>query len=311
MDEVEKPVLDFAQGKKQLVQAGKRDWRELAMVILECERGRLWKGEASSFSAWLKRFADQLGIQIANLWRYRRAAKAAFVFWGEQGQRRIYKIMDIPEGISPESIEILEKISRAAPAYLVKSLAARLFDKEVPIRELRAIWKQFKPALQGDARGRGKVAPSLSRVEGKRRGALFEKLAADALSQINPIDLGSRGAVSLRVVNDVVTDDKRCKSDLVLLVRNEDGGVDVHGVELLLHPTPGKMDWLHHLRHYCDFVWVVLPNMPSAEINAQLDDWVGLIHIQELNCDVLRQAEKLAPDLSEKMLRRVLAKLVG
>ena len=232
------------------------------------------------------------------------------MFWGEQGQRKINCVMDIPDGISPESIEVLEKISRAAPAYLVKNLAKRLFNKDVPLRELRMIWKQVKPALAGDARGRGRVAPSLSRGESKRRGMLFEQLAADALSRIHPTELGDRDALSLRVLGDIVSRDKQCKSDLVLVVRSQDGGVDIHGVELMISLTPNKLDQLRCLKHYCDFVWMVLPEVPRPEIYAKLDKWIGLIHVNELNCDVLRQAERMASGRSEKMLRSVLAKLV-
>lgn len=291
--------------------AGKRDWRVLARIILECERDGLWKGKASSFSAWLKSFAAQLGIQISNLWRYRRAGKAAFVFWGDQGQRRIQSLMDMPNGVSPESIEILDKISRAAPAYLVKELAARLYDKDVSISELRSLWNKLKPALKGDARGRDKIAPSLSRMDTKRRGALFEELVAEALGKLSVNDIfAGNGKERLKVLSNFQVMYEVFGVDVVMVVIDENGRVDIHGVQVCMKMTERVREPLQRLKRYCDFVWVALPEQPSPDIYHYLDDSVGLIQVRELRASVIRKPKRIDPELGGVMARGVITKLM-
>jgi len=289
--------------------AGKRDWRVLARIILECERDGLWKGKASSFSAWLKLFAEQLGIQISNLWRYRRAGKAAFVFWGDQGQCRIKSLEDMPDGISPESIEILDKISRAAPAYLVKQLSTRLFEKDIPMRELRALWKKFRSSLQGDARGRSKIAPALSRSDSRRRASLLEELAAGALSRLRVSDVCS-GEGSIKVLSNVIVMGGGCEVDIAMVTSGKVDGVEIHGVVVLTQVTPGKVAVLQRLKRYCDYVWVVLPDSPTAEVYRCLDEEIGLFQVRELKADIIRKAKKIYPDTGDVMARSVISKLM-
>jgi len=293
------------------VLTGKRDWRVLARIILEYERNSLWKGTSNSFSAWLKKFASELGIQIANLWRFRRAAKAAFVFWGDQGQRCVFKIMDIPEGISPESIEILEKISRAAPAYLVKDLAARLWKKELPISELRMLWKKFRPALEGDARGRGKLTPALSRSDLRRRASLLEDLAVEALGRLEAKDISCSGCEArIKVLRNLVVKDGYFEMDIAMIVGGEMDDVEIHGVEVLSQVFPEKLQFLQNLKRYCDYVWVAFSDSPTAEMHSCLDADIGLIQIRELHADVIRKANRSTSELGGKMARSIINKLM-
>lgn len=293
--------------KKSL--SGKRDWRVLARIILEYEREKLWKGEASSFSAWLKQFAGQLGVHISNLWRFRRAAKAAFMLWGEHGQRRINSLMDIPEGISPESIEILEKISRAAPSYTVNELSTRLFEKTITMNALRVLWRKFRPALKGDARGRNKLAPRLSRGDARRRDELFQNLVIESLGSLNLKGLGYEKNTSKKLVADVKMSSDQGEVDVVMLVRLEGGEVDIHGIEVEKDIDSVRPESLEKLKRYCDYVWVALDEEPTQEL-FNLNTGIGLLHVRESKLDVIKKAEKTEADLGEIMARRLINKII-
>jgi len=290
---------------------GKRDWRLLARLILACEKSELWKGQTNSFSAWLKQYAEQLGIQITNLWRYRRAANAAFVFWGDMGLREVDDLMDIPKGISPESIEILEKISRAAPAYLVKDLAARLLKKELPISELRSLWRQFRPVLDGkNARGRGKLVPALSRKSTQRKASLLEDLAIESLRRLRAKDIGGGGTSQIKILRNVMVKAGHFELDAVMVVSGGKGGVEIHGVEILGQIYPAKIQFLQLLRNYCDYVWAAFPSDATLEISHDLDADIGLIQVRELNAVILRNAKKNSAEHADKTARSIINKLM-
>jgi len=290
--------------------SGKRDWRVLAKIILEYEREKLWKGEASSFSAWLKQYADQLGAHISNLWRFRRAAKAAFMLWGDQGQRRISSLMDIPDGVSPESIEILEKISRAAPSYTVRDLATRLFEKTISMNELRMLWRKFRPALKGDARGRNKMAPRLFRGDARRRGKLFQNLVVESLEKLDIEVLGYGKDTPKKVLTDVKVIGGQFKIDVVMIIGTGTGDVEIHGIEVVERMTSVKVKAIEHLKCYCDYVWGALAEKPTNDIFDSIDTGIGLFHVRELNAEILRKAKKNVSELAGITARSVINTLV-
>lgn len=289
---------------------GRRDWRILARIILECEEQKLWKGQANSFSAWLKWFAGQLGVHIANLWRFRRAANAAFVFWGGGGQRRINSLMDIPDGVSPESIEILEKISRAAPSYVVGKLASRLFEKQVTMKELRLLWNKFRPALEGDARGRNKLAPKLPRGDERRKNVLFHNLVVEPLEGMNLMDIGYEPGSHIQVLSKVFEPECGSEIDVVFIVQSNNGLIDIHGVQIVTGRSDVRPAQLNNITALCDFTWAALPFAPNPDEYNNFSENVGLMYVGDMRTDVLRMPTKSGKGISDQMARAIIKRLM-
>jgi len=288
----------------------KRDWRILARIILEYEEKKLWKGKANSFSAWLKWFAEQLGLHIANLWRFRRAANAAFVFWGNRGQQRINSLMDIPDGVSPESIEILEKISRAAPSYVVGKLASRLFEKQVTMKELRLLWNKFRPALVGDARGRNKPAPKLPRGDDRRKNVLFHNLVVGSLEGMNLKDIGYEAGGYIQVLPKFFESACGCEIDVVFIVQSNNGSVDIHGIQFVSDKSDMRPAQLDNITDLCDLTWAALSFIPNPYEYNNFNENVGLMYIGDMRTDVLRMPTKSGKGISDQMARAIIKRLL-
>src|SRR3954447_10744266 len=59
--EVEAQLLRHAHAERQR-------WQEVAPLLMQVERERLWEGHASSFTAWLQGVARRLDLQESVLW---------------------------------------------------------------------------------------------------------------------------------------------------------------------------------------------------------------------------------------------------
>ncbi|RMH19503.1 MAG: hypothetical protein D6698_05625, partial [Gammaproteobacteria bacterium] len=183
---VEKQIQQLAIAWKK----GEADWRVVADHLLNwdtalsMQEGAVPRGgspddsesqikrPADGLGKYVKRLADALTVQKSNLWRYRKAALAARIIWSGHS---VDSPLDIPEHASPESIELVEKIFRAAPTEVAEDVARRLYDNEITRAELRRIWQDIRHVVDKPVRPFVDRYRKLPEENPVRVSALFEE----------------------------------------------------------------------------------------------------------------------------------------
>ena len=94
----------------------KRGWGEIALVLLEAEAAGSWRDQASTLSEWVATVAQALNLGEASIWRYFTSARYALELHGVWlGQASDEDLIDMLNQSSPENLELLSKLERAAP----------------------------------------------------------------------------------------------------------------------------------------------------------------------------------------------------
>ena len=176
------------------------DWRTEAKHLLEIKKNDSWNKEYSSFSAFLKGYAKQQSIQVSSLWRYIKAADFACNSLQIGEWKTVIQPEQIPNKISAESIEVLEKIGRVALPEKYDELAKDLFDLKVRRVDLLAQWREYRKYLPDNAtaRGRDKAKPKLT-LEDRVKFLETEKNALEQFKFIYPSLLGYENDVEVRM----------------------------------------------------------------------------------------------------------------
>lgn len=126
-------------------------WPAYALLMLSVEYQRYWELDNKSFSGWLKYFSKISGKSISSCWRFMSSAK----FYDELSRnltidgKQCPRIGVLNESVSPENLEILSKLEAVLPKSDFVKLAWRVIENDVTRKEVREIWKTFRPMLEG------------------------------------------------------------------------------------------------------------------------------------------------------------------
>jgi hypothetical protein len=128
--------------------AEKRRWQQVAKLIIQVDRERLWEAQAPSFTAWVQGMARRADLQESVFWRCLKAGRIYLELTGRED-------LDVNDGISAESLELADKIRRHAPKTITNQVLERTLEGDLSRAELRDLWATYKPAAGGaTARGR-------------------------------------------------------------------------------------------------------------------------------------------------------------
>src|SRR5262249_13532287 len=117
--------------------AEKRRWQELAQLLIQVERERLWQGRAPSYTAWLQGMARRADLQESVFWR---CLKAGCIYLEVTGRDEL----DVDLPVSAEALELADKILRHAPKAVAKEVLDRTLDGELGRTELRDMWATYR-----------------------------------------------------------------------------------------------------------------------------------------------------------------------
>ncbi len=290
--EKERMRKHFAQHQKEIVSSWKEggaDWRDVAALILEWEVAQpATLGEfPPGMNKWLKDFAKELGLQVSNLWRYRKAVISARGIWNT-GEHPVKDASDIPEHIGPESIELVEKISRAAPSEVISDVARRLYDNKITRSELRKIWQSIRHVVKDESRNIP-VYGELPKIDERRRGALFEELCYEAirkdLLENEESVLGGKGQCFRDPsINRLIV-------DIVAVTRDEDGCALYHAIEVKesqMHRQ--SLERMTSVLQYFDYLWIAVP-AGSAHYE-HVPEQIGILEYTEGKLIMVRMAKR-------------------
>ncbi len=142
LETAERELIRFAHAEK-------RRWQEVARLLMRVDRERLWEGHAPSFTAWMQGMARRADLQESVFWRCLKAGRIYLELTGREE-------LDESAGISPESLELAEKIQRCAPSPIARQVIERTLEGELSRAELRNVWSTYRPAV-GEASARGRL----------------------------------------------------------------------------------------------------------------------------------------------------------
>lgn len=231
---------------------------------------------------------------------------------------RIPDLGQVPDGVSPECLELLEKISRVAPTGVVEPLELQVVAGEVPRRELRKLWEAYRPVLRGQtARGRNVVAP---RFDPKDKEQVHSRVEADvvaALRQAGATWCGHPAASLYELfLNTPPIRASRTESyalnAIAIVQPGPEDSVQLHGVEInngMAGRPLGRR--LEALSGVVDALWVALPADSSARPVQAWPIEVGVITAGTAGVEIIRPAVIHAPKPSaatESLMRNLLAR---
>lgn len=295
-----------------------KQWRMLAAYLISIESSMSWGSTHASFSQWMSSFAKDAGKSEATLWRalaagrYYNDIRTEAVKYGVQYP----PLDDVNIKASPESLELFDKISRAAPAELVRTLQDKVMNGDISRSELRKIWVAYRPVLEGQtARGRNMEAPRFNPRNIRMIGLRLEADCVSALVQAGPTWLGADNAIVYKVISGLDSSSTRSTPDLiVLLKRDKRSSLELHGVEVTTTPERNgvlknfKNNWMS-----VDFLWLALPTIPDGRQERAIPEGVGIIIGDQSGVQVLKQPISAKRDQvqTEMLYRELLVKICG
>ena len=205
----------------------------------------------------------------------------------------------LPETISPESLEILAKIERAAPKTLFEDVGERVLCGSVTRHELREIWKTYRPVLEGrTARGRGMTAPRINPGDERQLEMQKEATALTALMSAGPEWTEIKDAQFYYTIGDVPVPktglEKRAFDMLALVRETEDSPMIMMGVQIKTMTKINSLAW------YCDRLWLTLVAKAKIPEVAYVPEFVGILRADSGRLKVERPATKGYPGLGMK-----------
>jgi hypothetical protein len=148
--------------------AEKHRWQQIAQLLMQVERERLWEGHAPSYTAWIQGIARRADMQESVFWRCLKAGRIYLELTGKNE-------LDPQAAVSAESLELADKILRHAPKAVANQVLERTLDGELSRAELRDVWATYRPAAGGaTARGRLPEDPAAREEAVAARKAAWE-----------------------------------------------------------------------------------------------------------------------------------------
>ncbi len=299
------------------------DWRDVAQFIKDWEWGRSskeWRAKKSptaldigpdaaipvGLNCVIDDLSKALGLQKSNLWRFRKALVAARKLWGASVIR---SARDIPEHVSPESIELVEKIARAAPSELVEPISKSLFENRITRSRLRSIWQQIRHVVKVEGR-KAPTYSSLPQLDELRRQKLFEELCLEAIQKGLPQPDGEGRILASMLLQQRAGEHP--VPDIAVITADDEGGVRYHGIEVKTElGSKGNLGRLREMTRYFDYVWVVVPEGASVP-NGRIPDGVGILEYRvDGSVAALRMAHFMPAACLELVARKVVPVALG
>lgn len=283
-------------------------WGDLASWLDRIESNGEWSNDATSFSEWLRLNAMKSGNSESTFWRYLGSGR----YYRELAiklKSRGIKAPPLGEAsstVSAESLEILAKISRAAPEKVFLDTAVKLLDGSMTRAVLRRTWSAYRPALEGKtARGSRGMSPKvdITAPESMER-VLFATVTASLARNVALLSEDGDDAPTLFETN-VATDPGSSgrgfvTMDAVAAFR------EAHGGKLVLHciesvggreSSPAKK--LEKLAPFCDRIWVA-GHKGHLNVGADIPSFVGVLAVDDAGTLRVKRRAKASGTLGRR-----------
>ena len=275
-------------------------WGSLAAELIRVEKMGDWK-RFGSFSGYIANLAEATKKTKSSFWRVLSAGHDYLQLRKklDPAGKHLPKLDDPAIKASPESLEILRKISRVAPTELVTDLERRTMDGTISRRELRNLWETYRPVLGGKtARGRGMPAPRYDKKNWGMRRKLIEANILAQIVQNGPewLPFGNATVDVYKVVhisgNDILRGLYPSAPDMVVLYADQQTPLTIHGIEAVSDVRNNAV-----LRHYdekgtvADCLWFATAEPLGKADVASIPEEIGLLLIKGDSVEVVRSPQ--------------------
>lgn len=284
-------------------------WSEVASYLLASEASSEWSKTHTSYSSWLAGLATQVGRSEATLWR----ALAAGRYYNKLRAEFSLTGLDLPELgsrdllASPESLELLEKISRAAPSEVFQEIAPKVVTAKIARSELRAYWENYRPVLKGlTARGKNVIAPRYDEDDIEMQSARVAANCVAGLIKHGSEWLGCANAYIYKAISTIDASALKLScafipGTIVIYQLDDKLPIQVHGIQIA--NSPDKDPTLQRYKECglgVDHLWVVTHSHKSSKFIGACSE-VGIICSDQSRVNVIRPALKARENAAEKV----------
>lgn len=273
-------------------------WGRLASLLDLVDSQDYWRNEAAdSYTEWLKCQAHKLATTPASLWRYLSAGRFYNKLLTDHPSLAEKALEELGDDLSPESLELLAKISRVAPDNIYRPLVVRLLTGEIKRSELRSTWSAFRPVLEGKtARGRGVAAPKVNSENSRENERMALALVQNQLSGSDASWLQLGKLHSFATFFDLSLSHSS-RFDTVIVAQDSEMRITMHGVEICCKDRgePAFIHKIETLADKCDILWIALPFVPKETFLHKVPLHIGVIKVDTNGIETIR-----APKLTKR-----------
>lgn len=262
-------------------------WGQIADLIDKASTDGLWMPEYANFSEWMAHLTKEHKISRARCWRYKKAG--SFYNKLKTYDSSLCELIDIPQHLSAEALEVLERLENVAPEQFFDNIKQEVLAGTISIRKLKQTWEAYKPAMGGKTR-RGRLVSNELEVKINK----WQRLEAESMLAIKQHKAwtGEQRPFRCQVFQNVRDEHNRVTYDwLAIVLRSNTAPLEVHGFYLQYQPhevskTPEAS--------YVKYRWLVLPeDQLPWPAEKDLHDY-GLVGISNGNLQIHKHAEPLS-----------------
>lgn len=296
---------DISDVSEFLNSGPKQSWVNVASLLLRVEQSGSWHNDYSSFAVCLRDIANGLNLKESMLWRYRRAALFYSRFFDD---KKMPKLINLPslenlQDISPDNIDLLDKLSRVLPENELILLMVKVISKQVGRRELREKWQTLREELLGrTARGKGVVTPKLARKDSHLSIKYLEDKTLSYLQEIGPSWLGVNSANRYHILrSSSMVFLYKYDVDAVAVVQKSNSNIlEYHGIAIKNRVDRTLANYLPK-EQYFDSTWLVCNtiglDLPINEVPQHL----SIISVDDSMVTLVRPGIPSAETASQKL----------
>lgn len=333
MSQIERELSDA-------VSTSQAQWARIYRLLEEIRAGRLWEGNAASFTAWVRAAAARMGVAESLLWKRHKAGRV----YEEYAQRVAEKggitpTIEALQNVSPDSLELCASVAHGNKEQL-DQLISKVVEGKLNRADLREAARANKAArlaanaakeraLEGaDSTGAGVLvigddvpAPKPTLTASDIVTALRQQS-----SWLEEPDDDSKTNFSTPPVYHVLTE-VRAESGTAHHARRIDAvvaeteslppwqradNVVLHGVEIKVaeHDLRGDQK-MSEYEAFCDYFWFAVPDtedMTSAAAEVSRPAWGILAVSQAGRVRVVRRSERLPGTLRDKTMATIIVR---
>lgn len=312
-----------------LLEDDNADWIQMGTVLSVVKERRYWSKDFGSFSKWLESWGRKVHLGKATLWRYI-TAQEKYEKLRDCASKYDYTFPSIEElecPISPEGIEIFDKLSRVLEEHEVYEMMKGFIDGEVTRKELRDKWNIYKPVMGGKT-ARGLPENTMLKIEQpskKEKGFIIESNIMDALRVSESKWLYSNKTNQQEHVKNTldpffykffqnvrIPNSRRNISVLDMALafqKHTNSPLFIHGIEVVPKGLENKSEQISNYRKFCNAFWVAIPEDIAEESINHVPSGVGLLTVKNKTVKVLIEAEvDDSPELLVNTLKVLLAR---
>ena len=262
-------------------------WGIISSKLIEIKNGSELRQAGVSFASFLKQLAAERGKPQSTFWRLVKAGEVyAATRSSLDSQAREFPDLTSEEILAtPESIEIVEKIRRAAPKEIANETAYKAMKGLISRSELRDLWETYRPILKHET-AYGRLEPS--RVFNENDPEMLK--AQHRASRIAPVVLSKpdwlgleRYPYSYRVMNLPVRGQfKSSLSAVAALAETPESQITLHGFWIGNDSLPLEPEYKFRYDAdipaiAVDYIWFVSTTPPSPEESYSMPPDVGVV----------------------------------